>query len=204
KWMIVTGEPVSVNRVNQWLSLYPSIRVANVYGPTEAADDITQFVVEKPLPDNQRSVPIGKPLANLNIYIVDPKMKLVPIGVPGEICVSGIGVGDGYWKNEEKTNLSFVPNPFTSTTKPSLGNRRDLIYKTGDLGRWLPDGNIEFLGRIDHQVKIRGFRIELGEIEARLGQHPAVRETVVVAQKDQLGNQQLQLVAYVVAKMEAT
>ncbi|MEH2405962.1 amino acid adenylation domain-containing protein [Nostoc sp.] len=200
KWMMVVGEPVSVKRVNQWLNLYPSIRVANAYGPTEAADDITQFIVEKPLPDNQRSVPIGKPLANLNIYIVDPRMKLVPIGIPGEICVSGIGVGDGYWKNEEKTNLSFVSNPFTSTTKPPLGNRKDLIYKTGDLGRWLPDGNIEFLGRIDHQVKIRGCRIELGEIEAHLSQHPVVRESVVVVCSEEADSQRL--VAYIVLRTE--
>ncbi len=110
---MISGESVSVERVNQWLSIYPSIKIANAYGPTEAADDITQFIVEKPFPENQRTVPIGKPLANLNLYILDGEMQLVPIGVPGEICVSGIGVGDGYWKNEEKTNLSFVPNPFT-------------------------------------------------------------------------------------------
>ncbi|MEH1848655.1 MAG: amino acid adenylation domain-containing protein [Nostoc sp.] len=200
RWMMVVGEPVSVKWVNEWLSIYPSIRIANAYGPTEAADDITQFIVDKPLPENQRTVPIGKPLANLNIYILDQEMQIVPIGVPGEICVSGIGVGNGYWKNEEKTNFSFVPNPFPSHTKPSLGNHRDLIYKTGDLGRWLADGNIEFLGRIDHQIKIRGFRIELGEIEALLGKHPAVRETVVITHKQEEGN--LQLVAYVVAKTE--
>lgn len=196
KWMMVTGEPVSVDLVNQWLRMYPSIRVVNAYGPTEAADDITQFIVETPLPENQRTVPIGKPLANLNLYILDGQMQLVPIGVPGEICVSGFGVGKGYWKNEERTQLSFVPNPFPSTaTLP--GTNRDLIYKTGDLGRWLPDGNIEFLGRIDHQVKIRGFRIELGEIEAVLSQHSCVQETVVLAAEDELGNQRL--LAYVVA-----
>ncbi|NER94277.1 MAG: amino acid adenylation domain-containing protein [Symploca sp. SIO1B1] len=196
KWMMVTGEYVSVELVNQWLSMYPSIKVTNAYGPTEAADDITQFIVEQPLPENQRTVPIGKPLANLNLYILDPQMQLVPIGVPGEICVSGIGVGDGYWKNEEKTNLSFVSNPFTSPNKPLPASNRDLIYKTGDLGRWLPDGNIEFLGRIDSQVKIRGFRIELGEIEALLAQHPAVRETAVVVRDDNPDDKRL--VAYFV------
>jgi len=196
KWMMVTGESASVELVNQWLRLYPSIPVVNAYGPTEAADDITQFIVEKSLPENQRTVPIGKPLANLNIYILNGEMQLVPIGVPGEICVSGFGVGLGYWKNEEKTKLSFVPNPFPTTAKSLPGTDRDLIYKTGDLGRWLPDGTIEFLGRIDHQVKIRGFRIELGEIEALLNQHPSVRETVVVVQEDSLGEKRL--VAYVV------
>ncbi|MEH1791670.1 non-ribosomal peptide synthetase [Nostoc sp.] len=200
KWMILSGESVSVKWVNRWLEIYPHIRIANAYGPTEAADDITQFIVNKPLPENQRTVPIGKPLANLNLYILDEEMQLLPIGVPGEICVSGIGVGDGYWKNEEKTNLSFVPNPFTDTINSLAGNRRDVIYKTGDLGRWLTDGNIEFLGRIDHQVKIRGFRVELGEIETFLGQHPNVRENVVVVQQEQADN--VQLVAYVVAKTE--
>ncbi len=197
KWMMATGESVSVELVNQWLQMYPSIKVINAYGPTEAADDITQFIVEKPLPENQRTVSIGKPLANLNLYILDGQMQLVPMGVPGEICVSGFGVAQGYWKNEEKTNLSFVPNPFPTTAKPLPGIDKDLIYKTGDLGRWLPDGNIEFLGRIDHQVKIRGFRIELGEIEALLSQHPAVRESVVVVREDSPGDKRL--VAYVVA-----
>ncbi|MDZ8092001.1 MAG: amino acid adenylation domain-containing protein [Nostoc sp. DedQUE05] len=201
KWMMVVGEPVSVSLVNKWLEIYPEIKIVNAYGPTEAADDITQFIVHKPLPENQRAVPIGKPLANLNLYILDGEMKLLPIGAPGEICVSGIGVGNGYWKNQEKTNFSFVTNPFTDVKNKLPENRKDLIYKTGDLGRWLPDGNIEFLGRIDHQVKIRGFRVELGEIETFLLQHPNVRENVVVVQQDEPGN--LQLVAYVVAKTQA-
>lgn len=194
--IIITGEYVAVELVNRWLSLYPAIKVANAYGPTEAADDITQFIATKPLPANQRTVPIGKPLANLNLYILDSQMQLQPIGVPGEICVSGIGVGDGYWQNEEKTNLSFVPNPFISHKQYSSGDRQDVIYKTGDLGRWLPDGNIEFLGRIDRQVKIRGFRIELAEIEALLTQHPAVRSPVVVAREDIPGDKRL--IAYIV------
>ncbi|MCP6760239.1 MAG: amino acid adenylation domain-containing protein [Fischerella sp. CENA71] len=200
KWMMVVGEPVSVSWVNKWLQIYPEIKIVNAYGPTEAADDITQFIVNKPFDENQRTVPIGKPLANLNLYILDEQMQLLPIGVPGEICVSGIGVGEGYWKNEEKTNLSFVPNPFADARKKLPENRRDLIYKTGDLGRWLPDGNIEFLGRIDHQVKIRGFRVELGEVETFLSQHPNVRENIVIVHQEEPGN--LQLVAYVVAKTE--
>jgi acyl carrier protein len=138
-------------------------------------------------------VPIGKPLANLNLFIVNDQMQLNPIGVPGEICVSGIGVGEGYWKNAEKTRLSFVPNRFE-------GTRGSTIYRTGDLGQWLPDGCIDFLGRIDHQVKIRGFRIELGEIESALGRHPAVSEAVVVAREDRPGDRRL--VAYVVPRPE--
>jgi amino acid adenylation domain-containing protein len=189
QWMMVTGESVSVELVNRWLSIYPSIKIVNAYGPTEAADDITQLIIEKPLPENLRTVPIGKPLANLNLYIVDQNMQLSPIGIPGEICVSGIGVGQGYWKNEKLTQLSFFANPFEKV-------EGSYLYKTGDLGRWLPDGNIEFLGRIDYQVKIRGCRIELGEIEALISQHPQVRETIVAVKEDSAGDKRL--VAYIV------
>ncbi|MBD2355227.1 non-ribosomal peptide synthetase [Tolypothrix sp. FACHB-123] len=200
QWMMLSGESVAIKWVNQWLEIYPNIKIVNAYGPSEAADDITQFIVDKPLPENQRTIPIGKPLANLNLYILDEQMKLLPIGAPGEICVSGIGVGAGYWKNEEKTQLSFVPNPFTDIAQKLPGNRPDLIYKTGDLGRWLPDGNIEFLGRIDHQVKIRGFRVELGEIESLLGQHQAVKNIVVVVREENPDDKRL--VAYVVPQSD--
>jgi amino acid adenylation domain-containing protein len=195
-WMMVTGESVSVELVNKWLRMYPSIPIVNAYGPSEAADDITQFIVAQPLPENQRTVPIGKPLANLNLYILDTQMQLLPIGFPGEICVSGYGVAQGYWQNEEMTKSNFIPNPFSTNAKPLPGIQKDLIYKTGDLGRWLPDGNIEFLGRIDHQVKIRGFRIELGEIETLLSQHPVVGENVVIVREDIPGDKRL--VAYIV------
>ncbi|MBH8571746.1 amino acid adenylation domain-containing protein [Nostocaceae cyanobacterium CENA369] len=196
KWMMVTGESVSVELVNKWLKMYPSIPIVNAYGPSEAADDITQFIVAQPLPENQRTVPIGKPLANLNLYILDAQMQLLPIGFPGEICVSGYGVAEGYWQNEEMTKSNFVPNLFSTNAKPLPGIQKDLIYKTGDLGRWLPDGNIEFIGRIDHQVKIRGFRIELGEIETLLSQHPVVGENVVIVREDIPGDKRL--VAYIV------
>ena len=205
QWMMVTGESVSVDLVNYWLSLYPAIPVVNAYGPSEAADDITQDIITQPLPTNQRIVSIGKPLANLNIYILDRAMQLVPIGVPGEICVSGYGVGLGYWQNEEKTKASFVPNPFIDESIPpsSLskgGLRGDRLYKTGDLGRWLPDGRIEYLGRIDNQVKIRGFRLELGEIEAQIRQYSGVKDNVVVVREDTPGSKQL--VAYLVPAIE--
>ncbi|AUB41617.1 Glutamate-1-semialdehyde aminotransferase [Nostoc flagelliforme CCNUN1] len=198
KWMMLTGESAPVGLVNQWLQLYPSIKVVNAYGPTEAADDITQFIIDKPLPDSQRTVPIGKPLANLNLYILDSQIQLLPIGVPGEICVSGFGVGLGYWRNEASTKSSFIPNPFITNAKPLPGTDIDFIYKTGDLGRWLPDGNIEFLGRIDHQVKIRGFRIEVGEIETLLTKHPEIQESVIAVKEDDLCEKRL--VAYVVPK----
>jgi amino acid adenylation domain-containing protein len=199
QWMMVTGESASVELVNRWLEIYPQIKVVNAYGPTEAADDITQFIIDQPLPENQRTVPIGKPLANLNLYILDAQMQLLPIGALGEICVSGFGVGQGYWKNSASTQRSFIPNPFTDTAKPLPGTDTDFIYKTGDLGRWLPDGNIEFFGRIDHQVKIRGFRIELGEIEALLSQHPLVGENVVIVREDTPGDKRL--AAYIVPEI---
>lgn len=198
QWMMVTGESVAVNLVNDWLKLYPNIPVVNAYGPSEASDDITQAIIDRPLPENQRLVPIGKPLANLNLHILDSNLKLLPIGVPGEICVSGYGVGVGYWDNQEKTQGSFVPNPFPEIAKPLPGVTTDLLYKTGDQGRWLSDGSIEYLGRIDNQVKIRGFRIELGEIETVLTQHREIAMAVAISRADDSGTKTL--VAYVVPK----
>ena len=198
RWMMVTGESVAVDLVNSWLNLYPTIPIVNAYGPSEASDDITQAIIDRPLPEEQTTVPIGKPLANLNLYILDSNLNLVPIGVPGEICVSGYGVGTGYWHNEEKIQQTFIPNPFPKTAKLLPGVDKDLLYKTGDLGKWLPDGSIEYLGRIDNQVKIHGFRIELGEIEAQLQQYVAVRDCVVIASEDSQG--QKRLVAYYISK----
>jgi amino acid adenylation domain-containing protein/non-ribosomal peptide synthase protein (TIGR01720 family) len=200
QWLMVTGESVSVDLVNNWLKLYPTIPVINAYGPSEAADDITQDIITQPLPSDRRSVTIGKPLANLNLYILDRNLQLLPIGIPGEICVSGYGVGLGYWQNEEKTKASFVNNPFL--TLLSKGGRGDhhRLYKTGDLGRWLPDGRIEYLGRIDNQVKIRGFRLELGEIEAQLRQNPGVKDNVVIVREDIADSKRL--VAYIVPQVD--
>jgi amino acid adenylation domain-containing protein len=200
KWMMVTGEAAPVDLVNAWLQLFPQVPVVNAYGPTEAADDVIQGIIERPLPDGQRSVPIGRPLANLRIYVLDEHLQLVPTGVAGEICVGGIGVGVGYWKDEDRTRVAFVHDPFAG--KP--GAR---MYRTGDLGRWLPDGTIEFLGRRDGQVKVHGFRVELGEIEAMLRQHPAVKDAVVavvdengVVRPPSAGSEQL--AAYIVPERE--
>ena len=198
QWMMVTGEAVSVTLVNDWLKLYPTIPIVNAYGPTEAADDITQAIIDKPLPENRSTVPIGKPLANLNLYILDRDRNLLPIGVPGEICVSGYGVGIGYWRNEEKTKASFIPNPFPKTAKLLPGIETDLIYKTGDLGRWLSNGSIEYLGRIDNRVQIRGFRIELGEIEATIAKYPEIKDCVVNDWEDSADRKRL--VAYYIAE----
>jgi acyl-coenzyme A synthetase/AMP-(fatty) acid ligase/acyl carrier protein len=181
--------------VNAWLALYPSTKVANAYGPTEAADDVAQWIIEQPLADDQGMVPIGKPLPNLSLYIVDDHLQLVPAGVPGEICVAGIGVGNGYWSDEEKTRLHFVPNPF-----PDAPGK--VLYRTGDRGRWLPDGTIEFLGRIDHQVKIRGFRVELEEVDAALRRIPDVNEAAAVVRSDQRGDSHL--IAYLASDRGAS
>ncbi|HLP46047.1 MAG TPA: amino acid adenylation domain-containing protein, partial [Candidatus Kapabacteria bacterium] len=171
KYLLVTGEEVKPHIVKQWFELHPGIKVVNAYGPTEASDDITHHIMDK-MPANDR-IPIGKPVQNMKIYIVDNDMQLCPIGVKGEIWVSGIGVGRGYLNEVHKTSRSFMNDPFAKED----GIR---LYKTGDIGRWLADGTIEFFGRTDYQVKIRGFRVEPGEIENRLLNHPGIKEVVVI------------------------
>ncbi len=174
KWIMLSGEEAPVGLVNDWKKHYPTIRILNGYGPCEASDDITQYEVAEVLASNTNRVPIGRPIPNMNVFVVDVKTgKLCPIGIPGELCVSGVGVGAGYLGMPEKTAESFIPNPFAGT----LG---DTLYKTGDLAKWLPDGNLDFLGRIDRQVKIRGNRVELGEIEALVRQENRVKEAHII------------------------
>ena len=170
EFLLVTGEAIHSRLVNRWFEKYPRIQMVNAYGPTEASDDITHYFMDK-APELER-IPIGKPIQNFKIYIVDNDMIQVPVGVKGEICVSGIGVGRGYLGNETKTKEAFMTDPF-------LDNETRL-YKTGDLGSWKPDGNIDFFGRKDYQVKIRGFRIELGEIENKLTALHEVKEAAVI------------------------
>jgi amino acid adenylation domain-containing protein len=150
----------------------------NLYGPTEAAVDVTYWQCRRD--DTQRSVPIGRPIANTKIYIVDKSLHPVPIGIPGELLIGGIAVGRGYYREPELTAAKFIPDPFSKDPEAR-------VYRTGDLARYRPDGNIEFIGRADSQIKLRGFRIELGEIEARLAEHPGIREAAVVAQTDHAG-----------------
>jgi amino acid adenylation domain-containing protein len=168
---MVTGEAAPVALINRWFGVFPHVPLVNAYGPTEAADDICQAKYTGPLPQELAAAPIGRPLANLTLYILDANLRLAPAGVAGEICVAGIGVGKGYWKRDDLTRASFVPNPH-----PGAGR---ILYRTGDLGRWRSDGQIEFAGRIDAQVKVRGFRVETGEIESALLRHGAVRDAVV-------------------------
>ena len=165
----------------------------NEYGPTEATVDATICnLSELVLEDTHSIVPIGRPIANVQVYILDQYLQIVPIGVPGELYIGGAGLARGYLNRPDLTAEKFIPNPFSNESEARL-------YKTGDLVRYRPDGNIEFIGRIDHQVKIRGFRIELGEIETAIGQHSEVRECVVIVRTKESGDKQL--VAYVVPKL---
>jgi len=165
-----------------------NIRLINAYGVTEATIDSTFFVEEVKQADfDLPFVPIGKPFPNIKIYILDKNKRPVPQGIAGELFIGGVGVARGYLHQPELTQERFVPDPFLEKGR---------MYKTGDMARWLSDGNVEFIGRNDYQVKIRGFRIELGEIETILGQHQHVKETVVVAREDRPGDKRL--VAYVV------
>jgi amino acid adenylation domain-containing protein len=161
----------------------------NLYGPTEAAVDVTYWACRPN--SRQLIVPIGRPIANTQIYILDAELQPVPIGVAGELHIGGVGLAREYLNRPDLTAQKFIADPFS----PQPGAR---LYKTGDLARFLADGNIEYLGRIDHQVKLRGFRIELGEIESALTQHPAVRQAAVVVREDIPGDKRL--VAYLVSK----
>ncbi len=165
--------------------IHKNYDIINAYGPTEATVSTTVFRVDKKY-DN---IPIGKPISNYKVYIIDNKNKLRPIGFPGEICISGIALAKGYLNREQLTKEKFILNPFA--TEEQKKNGYDRLYKTGDLGRWLPDGNIEFLGRIDFQVKIRGYRIELGEIENKIKACPYIKENTVIARTSTDGQKYL-------------
>ncbi len=189
RWLLPTGEALPAALCRRWLQQYPAVPLLNAYGPAECSDDVAVHAIRFPLPDDLVHVPIGRPIDNIRLYIVNTFMAPVPVGVPGELCVGGVGVGRGYVNDPERTAAVFIPDPFSS----EAGRR---LYKTGDLARYRPDGTIEFLGRRDHQVKVRGYRIELGEIEAQLGYHPDVHDAVVLAREDRPGDKRL--VAYVV------
>ena len=167
-----------------------SVNLWNVYGPTETTIWSTAYRIQT----NQDGYPpIGRPIANTRIVILDAQQNIQPVGIPGELCIAGNGLARGYLHRPKLTAEKFI--------ETELFGKPQRLYKTGDLARWLPDGNLEYLGRMDHQVKIRGFRIELGEIETRLSRHPDVRETVVIARPTVSGEQQL--VAYVLMQAQS-
>ena len=184
--VICSGEALPLELQNRFFARL-NARLHNLYGPTEAAVDVTFWECRKDT--RLHTVPIGRPVANTRMYILDRSMQPVPAGVAGELYIGGIQVGSGYWNRPELTAERFIKDHFS----PDPGAR---LYKTGDSCRYLPDGNIEYLGRLDFQVKIRGNRIELGEIETLLLQHPAVREAVVTAREDAPGD--MRLAAYLV------
>jgi len=189
--LLAGGDVLSVSHVQRFLRAAPACRLINGYGPTENTTFTCCHALAPDAPLGP-SVPIGRPLANTQVYVLDPWLQPVPIGVPGELYTGGDGVAVGYLNQPALTAERFIVNPFAELT----GSAR--LYKTGDLVRWLPDGTLEFLGRIDQQVKLRGFRIDLGEIETILARHEAVQAAVVVAQPTPGVAGEKRLIAYVV------
>ncbi|AEG01889.1 non-ribosomal peptide synthetase [Methylomonas methanica] len=191
KRVICSGEALSTDLVQRFQQKLPA-ELHNLYGPTEASVDVSYWACP---PDcAETAVPIGKPIANIQLHILDRSLNPVPVGTPGELHIAGIGLGRGYLNRPGLTAEKFIPDPF--------GPAGSRLYKTGDLVRYRLDGNIDYLGRIDHQVKIRGFRIELGEIEAQLLKHEGIKEAVVLAREDQPGDKRL--VVYLVEEQLGT
>ncbi len=196
--VIVAGERCPKALVERHFTCLPNSALYNEYGPTEATVWCTVYRCQPG--EKRESVPIGRPIANTQVYVLDSHLQPVPVGVAGELYVGGAGIARGYVQRPEATAERFIPNPFVGTrfTASQEGAR---LYKTGDRVRYLPDGNIEFLERTDHQVKLRGYRIELGEIEEILRRHPGVRDVAVIAREDAPGD--TRLVAYVVPQDNA-
>jgi amino acid adenylation domain-containing protein len=189
--VISAGEACTPDIVDRWA---PGRQFFNGYGPTEVTVGPALYRAKPEMADTLTAVPIGRPIANTQMFLLDANQRSVPVGVPGEIHIGGLGLARGYLNRPSLTAEKFVPNRFQA-------NRAARLYKTGDLARYLPDGNMEFLGRIDHQVKVRGYRIELGEIEAALREHTGVETAILMVREDSPGDQRL--VAYVVPVGEA-
>ncbi|MET8327375.1 amino acid adenylation domain-containing protein [Streptomyces sp. NPDC005181] len=179
----VTGEALKYELVQRWFGVFPGIKLSNAYGATEVSDDTMHEILDA-VPERD-FVTVGRSLRNVNTYILDENLEIVPLGSVGEIAFSGVCVGRGYINDEERTREAFVPDPFRADTR---------MYRTGDYGRWLPEGRIEYRGRRDEQVKIRGFRIEIGEIENKLLAMEGIREAAVVI--DGATGEQRNLVAF--------
>ena len=189
--VILAGEACPRQLVDSHYRVLPQASLFNEYGPTEAT--VWSSVYECEPGESDTSVPIGRPIANTQVYVLDRQMQPVPVGVSGELYIAGDGVTKGYFNRPDLTRAGFIRNPF-------VANPEARLYRTGDLARLRPDGNLEFLGRVDQQVKIRGLRIELGEIETVLAQHPDVREAAVETHRN--GTGETQLVAHVITRQE--
>ena len=191
KYWTTSGEALPVELYEQFQAAMPNAVLLNIYGSSEIAADATCYDTREQ--SNFTNVPIGRPISNMQVYLLDKNHQPVPIGLPGELYVGGVGLARGYAGRPDLTEERFIPNRFSDDPNVRL-------YKTGDLGKYLSDGNIEFVGRSDHQVKIRGFRIELGEIESVLTQHPAVKQVVIMARQDPPSSEK-RLVAYLIGDL---
>ncbi len=190
--VICSGEALSRNLQRLCFDRLPGVALHNLYGPTEAAVDVSWWPCQPG--DEAGFVPIGAPIANTSLYVVDPRLRALGIDLPGELCLGGVQLARGYHRRPALTAEKFVPDPFAKTPGARL-------YRTGDLASWLASGNVRFLGRLDFQIKLRGLRIELGELEAAINAVPGVSETVVMARKDHRG--ELGLVAYAQSPLPA-
>jgi len=198
--VVTAGEQLQVNRyIASFFQQLENCTLHNQYGPSES-HVVTAYTLAGPPRDWPALPAIGRPIANTKIYLLQKDGQPVPVGVPGELYIGGICLARGYLNRPDLTAEKFIPNPFRQNEILTIEDEEDRLYKTGDLARYQPDGNIEYIGRIDGQVKIRGFRIELGEIETALANHRAVKQAVVLAREDEPGDKRL--VAYVVANPE--
>ncbi|MGW1658009.1 amino acid adenylation domain-containing protein, partial [Streptomyces atratus] len=170
RWLVVTGEELPGELCRRWCARFPAIPVVNAYGPTECSDDVTHAVITRDQGAGRTTAPIGRAIRNTRLYVLSDELQPVPVGVVGDLYVAGVGVGRGYLGDPARTAHTFVADPY--------GTGGGRLYRTGDRVRYLPDGQLEFLGRRDNQVKIRGRRIELGEVEARLREQPGVKDAV--------------------------
>ncbi|MGE7888632.1 non-ribosomal peptide synthetase [Bacillus cereus] len=189
--LIVGGDVLLASNISRILDEVPHLKIINGYGPTENTTFSTTYLIK----NKCENIPIGKPIANSKAFILNKYHQLQPIGIPGELYLGGDGLSKGYLNNNNLTKEKFIQNPF---------NSNEMIYKSGDLARWLPDGNIEFLGRIDKQVKIRGFRVEPGEVERIMLKHPKVKEAVVLVNEGKVNNEKELFLYYALKGEEST